>query len=454
MAGREGTELQYLERYYEKNGSQLVVLYGQKNLGMKDMVFGFCKDKPYSFYQARPCAEREQLFLWGNELREKNAQISAHPQYAEIFDALIAKRTQKKIIVIDEFQDIVKHSPDFMPQLVAFLKNEWKNQQVMVLLCSTSIGWIENSMVRRIGTAVYDISGLIKMKEQGFSEVREFFRENTKQECLELYGVLGGFPGLWQHFETGISVKENICKHILKQDSFLLDEALRLVSGELRETGVYHAILTALASGKQKLNDLHLHTGFSRAKISVYLKNLMELEIVEKVFSYDTAGRENTQKGIYRIKNRFIGFYFRYLYPHMSSLYQMLPEQFFEKYIAPDMEELGAASFRDAVRELLEQKNAAGELPFVYTKMGEWVGKIGTIDMVAEDEEGHTLIVFCNGRRKPMSQEDYEWLLFCVEKARLSPDCIYLFSAFGFDAGLLSVAGQNEQLQLMDMEVI
>ena len=28
---------------------------------------------------------------------------------------------------------------------------------------------------------------------------------------------------------------------------------------------------------------MYAHTGFSRAKISVYLKNLMELELVEKV---------------------------------------------------------------------------------------------------------------------------------------------------------------------------
>ena len=38
MAGKEGNELQYLNHYYEKEGSQLVVLYGQKNIGMTELV--------------------------------------------------------------------------------------------------------------------------------------------------------------------------------------------------------------------------------------------------------------------------------------------------------------------------------------------------------------------------------------------------------------------------------
>ena len=55
-----------------------------------------------------------------------------------------------------------------------------------------------------------------------------------------------------------------------------------------------------MARDCNKLNDIYRHTGFSRAKISVYLKNLMELDLAEKVYSYDTEGRSDTQKGIYR----------------------------------------------------------------------------------------------------------------------------------------------------------
>ena len=111
-----------------------------------------------------------------------------------------------------------------------------------------------------------------------------------------------------------LSLKDNICNQIISRTGGLRYECERLLSEELRELGVYNSILSALASGHHKLNDIYNHTGFSRAKISVYLKNLMELELIEKVFSYDTDGRENVQKGVYRISNHFVHFYFTYLY--------------------------------------------------------------------------------------------------------------------------------------------
>lgn len=451
MAGREGAELQYLEHYYKKEGSQMIVLYGQKNMGMTDMLRTFCHGKPQSYYRARPCSEREQRYLWGSELQEKGASLAAYPSFPELFLAMTGKQSEKTVIVIEEFQNIVKQSRDFMTELIRFVHARWDSQPVMVLLCSTCIGWVENSMIRKIGEAAYEISGFIKMKEQSFFDMVRRFPGNTRQSQIETYAVLGGFPELWMHFEAGLSVKENICRHILRKGSFLHEEALRLVAEELREPNVYHSILTALASGKQKLNDLYLHTGFSRAKISVYIKNLMELEIVEKVFSYDTAGRENAQKGIYRIRNHFVCFYFRYLYPHMSHLADMTPEVFYETYIAPDFRRFTALTFGQICREYVEYLNGRKQLPFLYTKSGEWVGKAGNIDIVAQDEKGNTLIGLCSWENPVMLYEDYEWLVFCAGKAKLDADYIYLFSASRFDEKLVLEARVKDNIRLMDL---
>ena len=452
MAGKEGNELQYLNHYYEKEGSQLVVLYGQKNIGMTELVREFSYEKPVSYYKARPCSEREQRYLWGNELNSQGATLVSYPSYQDLFFALITKRTRKRVIVIEEFQNIVKQSRDFMESLIQFVHNQWNNQSVMVILSSTSIGWIESSMVQKIGEAAYEISGFIKMKGQSFFDMVRCFPDNTRQEQVEMYAILGGFPGLWDHFEKGLSVKENICRHILRRNSYLHEEALHLVADELRETGVYHSILAALASGRQKLNDLYLHTGFSRAKISVYLKNLMELEIVEKVYSYDTAGRENAQKGVYRIQNHFVHFYFRYLYPHMSHLETMTPEEFYEAYIAQDFGNFVTFYFVQVCREYLDYLNARGKLPFVYTKTGEWVGKVGNIDIVAQDEEENTSICLCCWENWEMPYEDYEWLMFCSRKARLDADYIYLFSLSRFEEKLVQEAAVNSHLELIDLD--
>lgn len=452
MATKEFSELQYLEQYYQKEGSQLVVFYGQKNMDMTGLLRRFCEGKSWAGYCARPCSEREQLYEWGRELTREGLALSEYPDYEELFQAIIRNRCEKKVIVVREFQHLVKTGGNFMAQLASFTHNQWTNQPILVLLCSSSIGWVENSMVQKIGEAAYEISGFVKMKELGFRELSEAFPGYDRESQIGVYSILGGFPELWAYFDREKTLVENICSHVLNSRGVLHEEALRLVSEELRETGVYHAILAALAAGRQKLNDLYLHTGFSRAKISVYLKNMMELELVEKVFSFDTAGRENTQKGIYRIRNPFVHFYFRYVYPNLSLLDRMDAKSFYRTCIEADFANYVAPFYRQICMQYMQVINQEGKLPFVYEQSGEWVGKAGDIDLIARDD-AHTLIGLCSWQ-KPMAFADYEWLLFCARKARLKADYVYLFSRVMPEAPLLKKVEESEHIVLITLDMM
>ena len=292
------TELGYLNNYYDRDGSQILIVYGQKHIGKTALVKEFMKDRPGYYYLASACSEREQAYQWGRQLTHDGYVVDKFPTFQEIFEKLAHRVTGKKVLVIDEFQNIVRASDAFMKDLVAFVHSQWNRDDVMVILVSSSIGWIENSMITRIGEAAYELSGLLKIKEMPFADLVERFPNFRIEECVEAYAILGGIPGLWNQFDDRLTIQQNICRNILDCNSFLFEEGERILTEQLREPGVYNTIMASIAAGDHKLNDLHLHTEFSRAKISVYLKNLIELELVEKVFSYDTAGKENVQKGI------------------------------------------------------------------------------------------------------------------------------------------------------------
>lgn len=446
------SELKYLNTYYDREGSQIMVVYGEENAGKTSLLRQFVQDKPNYYYRARSASEREQRFQWGKELGRDDIKVLKYPSYTEIFQSILREKNGKKVIIIDEFQYIIKSSDDFMKELITFVHSNWQSTQVMIILCSSSIGWIENSMITKIGEAAYELSGFLKIKELEFETMMEFFSGFSMEQCIEAYAVLGGIPGLWKHFNDKLSIKENICRYILDCDSFLYGEGQRIVEAELRETGVYNTILAAIAAGNHKLNDLFLHTQFSRAKISVYLKNLMELELVEKIFSYDTEGKANTQKGIYRISNHFVHFYFTYLYPNLSSLEEMTPGEFYGKYIAPTFKTYVAEYFKTVCRQHIEKWDKWGRLPLEVEQMGEWVGKLGTIDIIAQNEKGETLIGLCNWDKPMMRYDDYEWLLFCAQKAKLQVDYVYLFSVRRFDEKLNLEAKVKQNLKLISMD--
>lgn len=443
------SELEYLNTCYARAGSQIMVVYGAKNVGKTTLLEQFVKDKPCYYYRARSLSEREQRYQWGRELGMKSVK---YPSYVEILQFLVRDNTVKPVIFIDEFQHIIKSGDEFMKELVYFVHNNASGIPVMVVLGSSATGWVENSMIVKIGEAAYGLSGLLKIRELGFEALREYFQGFSMEEAVEAYAVLGGIPGLWKHFDDKVSIKANICRYILSKDACLYEEGGRMVGEELRETGVYNTILASVAAGNHKLNDLFLHTEFSRAKISVYLKNLMELELVEKIFSYDTEGKANTQKGIYRISNHFVDFYFTYLFPNLSSLEKMLPEEFYNKYIAPSFQNYVSGYFKLVCRQYIEKQGKEGKLPIEVDRIGQWVGKSGNIDIVAQNEKGKTVLGLCNWSAPVMGYEDYEGLLLCAEKARLQADYVYLFSAHRFDERLCRYAKEKPNLRLISME--
>ena len=449
LLGR-ASELNYLNNYYDKDGSQILIVYGQKHIGKTALVREFMKDKPNYYYLARACSEREQVYQWGRQLAVDGYNVDDFPSFHDILAKIAHRNNGKTVIVIDEFQHIVKVSDGFMKELIAFVYSQWNQEDVMVLLCSSSIGWIENSMITRIGKAAYELSGFLKIREMSFEDIVQRFPNFRVEECVEAYAILGGIPGLWNQFDDRLTIQQNICRNILDADSFLFEEGERMLTEQLREPSVYNTIMASIAAGNHKLNDLYLHTEFSRAKISVYLKNLIELELVEKVFSYDTAGKENVQKGIYRISHPFVEFYYTYMYPHLSDLQKLSVGEYYNRYVAPDFRKYVTRYFKIVCRQHLTRMNERHRLPIVLDSIGEWIGKNGSLDIIAQDQEGHTLIGLCNWE-KPMAYEDYETLLACAKKARIHADYIYMYTAFRYDERLNLEAKMKTNLKLVQI---
>lgn len=445
-------ELQYLEKAYQKDGSQLVVLYGQQGMGKTSIIKEFCKGKIFHYYQARNCSEKEQRFQWAKELVTNNSVLGKYPAYTEIFQSLAMQKAPKKVIVVDEFSYIIKNSTAFMEELVAFMHDKWNNQPIMIILCSSAISWVENTMVSRIGKAAFEISGFLKVKSLNYLDFVKMCPGYSAKEGIAVFGILGGNPSYWHIFDANISLQENICQFILAKKGLLREEGKRIVEENLREVGVYQTLLASMASGMNKLNDLHHHTGFSRAKISVYLKNLTELELVEKAFSYETAGRDNTQKGIYRISNPFVHFWYRFVFPNASDLTMLSPEAFYEKHIKNQLDEYVAPYYVKVCREYLNIQNELSNLPIQCTKTGEWIGKAGNIDYIGQDKEGGTIIGSCNWERDILSYEDFEWLQYLVAQAKISADYYFLFSSGGFDERLSLTAKAHPHIILIGLD--
>ncbi len=450
MTIKRESEIRVLTEYANRSGSQLLILYGEKGVGKTTLLNEFAKEyTDVVHFDCSIVSEREQLYMWSTKMSQVLGELPEYPEFSDIFDALNRKNDSagKRILIFDEFQNIAKVSEEFADYLFTHLQTSRKN--VLIILCSSQVEWIENSMVRRFGIRAKNISGFLKVREFSFAEFVGEFPQFTLNECIDAYAIFGGFPSLWKLIDKKLSLEENIIKQVCNPANMLHHIGFWTVESQLRETSVYNTILSALAQGKCKLNDLYQHTGFSRAKISVYIKNLMELGILEKDFSVDTEGRDNLQKGLYGISNRYVDFTYQFLFPNMDKLYEIGTKDFYKKYIKPGMRAFTQKTFTAICREYIENENRKGTLPFAVKSVGKWTGKVGNIDIVARDENGRTIIGLCNWEKPMMKYEDYEWLLFCAKQAKLPADYVYLISAGGFDEKLHVAQKSRANIRLL-----
>ena len=152
LIGRD-SEIRVLNEYKRRSGNQVMVLYGLFGIGKTALIQEFVSDNPNSLvFSCKQVFDREQLYQWAN-VANTNLGLNEYPEYSDLFraiDAHFATSEGKNILVFDEFQYLLKYGNDFTNELFSFLSATDKNY--FCILVSSSIEWVENSMVSKIGT--------------------------------------------------------------------------------------------------------------------------------------------------------------------------------------------------------------------------------------------------------------------------------------------------------------
>ena len=433
-------ERRTLEDIFATDRSNLVILYGRTGMGKTALIAEFLKEKNAYYYLLRECSFREQMFCMSEELE------SAYPgqplkavdelDYAEVLQNVVRRNEAqdgKQLIVLDEFHLGMKEG-ELAEAIYHILANREHFGNVMFLLCSSSVNWVENEMVQELGMTAKFITNFMKLKELSFMEIGNWFPRMSIEDCIAVNAVIGGVPKYLKLWDERKTVAYNIKQLFLVENAPLYAEAEAVLKLELRELSAYNAILAAMASGKNKLNDIYERTAFSRAKISVYLKNLIKLDIVEKVFSADTDSNENVKKGLYRVRDNFLNFWYRFVFPNQSMIAIGQGEWVYEERIKSDFIVYQRESFSQLCLEYLKLMARHKRLRNDYDTWGSWHGKAGKLDVIAADTENRILVAYCDWNDKRITVREMEYINDLCVQAKVKPAEIYVFSRLGVSA--------------------
>lgn len=474
--GREA-ELKFLEERYNSDKGELVVLYGRRRVGKTETLKQFCKGKPHLFFSCRECTDKLQLKNFSEKLLKENIPASAYISEFADWDKAFRSITElpygdkKKLVVIDEFPYMCKGNES----IPSILQNLWdellKDENVMLILCGSAMSFIEKELLAEKNPLYGRATGIYKMTEMGFYDAAKFFPNYSAKDKVIAYSILGGIPHYLNQFDSDKSLEENIKKNILSKGSALYSEVEFLLRQELRETSVYNSIIEAVALGNTKLNEISMKSLIDdTSKTSVYLKNLIELGIVEREFSVSESVKEkaNTNKGLYRITDNFFRFWYAFVFTNISELEGGDADGVYRYSIEPQLHEFAAMPFEDICREYVRELQKVGELPFRYAKMGRWWGRTTVrrgeqteladteIDLLAVSKQSDKYLVGeCKFKGKPFRYSEYlDTITKLSDRKDKAEFWYYLFSESGFDEKIIEQARSDSRLVLCGLDEI
>lgn len=476
--GREA-ELKFLnDKYAEKQG-QLIVLYGRRRVGKTETLREFCKGKPHVFFSCTQTTDRVQLRNFSGRILKEDIParnyISEFDDWEKAFRAVLdlPYGDRKKLLVIDEFPYMCRGNRSIPSILQNLWDSELRGSNTMIILCGSAMSFMEKELLAEKNPLYGRATGIYKMKEMGFYDAAKFFPNYSDHDKVLAYAVLGGIPHYLRQWNPEFSVSENIQRNILTKGCILYSEVDFLLHQELRETPIYNSIIETVALGSTRLNEISQKSLIEDAsKTSVYLKNLIELGIVEREFSVDAKVKEhaNSNRGTYRLTDNFFRFWYAFGFSNFSQLEDGDVEGVYQYVVEPALHEFAALAFEDICREFVREMQKKNELPFRYSKMGRWTGKTTVrdknaahglriaeteIDLLCIDRNATEYLVGeCKFKGTPFSYSEYLDTLAKLTPLKEKAQFYYaLFSENGFDEKLLSDAAANGTL-LFSLEQI
>lgn len=457
-------ELKKMNSRYETGDWECIVIYGRRRVGKTALINEFCQNKPCIYFSALNAGSPENLralskaiYSYGNPDSEG---YPIFPTFENALDAITElAKTQRLVFVIDEYPYLAKSEPSISSRLQHLIDFNWQNSKLYLILCGSSMSFMQNQVLGYESPLYGRRTAQFKIEPLSYRDTAVFNPTLTNAENALVYGITGGIPHYINKLQISASLKDALLNALFDRSGYLFEEPENLLKQELREPGIYNSIITAIAEGASKLNEIATKVGLSTSSCLKYMETLRELGILNK----ETPITEKPgRKSIYQIGDNFFRFWYRFVPQNYSAIASGRITSTFDRTVGMRLHEYMGPIFEKMCKEYL--LTYAEDLPFELSQVGQWWGtdngtkKQVQIDIVgvpvpeANEKPSQYLIGSCKFKNEKIGLDE---LILLQSYARAFGKglsyCYAIFSLSGFTDELLQAA-KNQPVLLITLE--
>lgn len=452
--GRE-KEIAALERMYNKNDFQFVVMYGRRRIGKTSIIKEFIKNKKAIYFTGIESNKKQNLENFSRVVFELYNKI---PYNAPVYDSFQAAleyifeyaKKERLILCIDEYPYIAKTDKSIASTLQYLIDKYKDTSKIYIILCGSSMSYMEENVLSYKAPLYGRRTSQLKINPLDFFEAVKYINNLSIEDKVAAYGITGGTPQYLLQIDDNISLKENIKNIFLNPTSFMYEEPVNFLKQEMREPALYNSIISAIANGYTKLSEISSKTGEESSICSMYLKNLISLGIIKKEIPF---GEIKSKKTTYSIADNMFCFWYRFIQPNMSAI-NMGASDIVYNYIEENMPKYMGYIFEKICIDYMWQLLLNNRCRVSFNNIGRWWGTDNIrktqmeIDIMAIDNDNNAVSGECKWTNKLVDVNILDDLIYKSHNFKYK-SFYYIFSKSGFTDELIKKAANMDNVELI-----
>lgn len=455
-------ELNKLNKMYDSDSFELAVIYGRRRVGKTTLIREFCKDKRAIYFISREASDFFNLENFSKDVFEitlnQTSGSAKFLNWEDAFDYIYnISKDERIILVIDEYPYLAQSNRSISSILQAHIDMKLKESKLFLILCGSSMSFMENQVLGYKSPLYGRRTAQFKVKPFIFFESIRYHKNFTNEEKAIIYGITSGIPEYLSKINDSKSLKDNIIDLFLDDTGHLFEEPSSLLKQELREPATYNTIITSIAKGASKLNEISTKSSLENNKCAKYLSSLISLGIVRKE---KPVNEDTSKKSIYVIEDNMFKFWYRFIPDNMTHIVSGNPKRLYEKIIEPQISHYMGTIFEEICKQYILIKNSNGELPIMFGKIGKWWGgnpilkKQEEIDIMAIGEESSVIYGECKWTNDLIDNNVLENIIRRGNLFQYKDKYYYLFSKSGFTQECINKAETNLSIKLIEFNTM
>ena len=315
-------ELALLQEYFDivsSKGSRMLVITGRRRIGKTRLVLESTKNHAYLYFFVRKKRIQQSIIEWSEQVKQTFGNVFfGNFTNLEDFLKFLFEYSQSNpfVLIFDEVQNLLYSSPSEFATFQKIFDLYKEKSKILLIFTGSSYSLMERIFKHAKEPLFGRASEIITLSYLPIRTQKEILKDldlYSGENLLHLFSIFDGIPKYIEEL-SDIDLpkfKQRISKLISSRE-LIWEEGENILKEEFgKEYSSYFSILSAIAKGRRKMNEIEQ---FTRIKNSgAYLKKLEKVyKLIERKLPVTSKSRKE-RKGRYFIRDNFFDFWFKFI---------------------------------------------------------------------------------------------------------------------------------------------